>query len=1071
MPLINSKEERERIRLNPTFAEVCPTSLEDPGKNLESVSIYQTIDLMCEGQIEGLCDRHGDLIHITSDSTKNENGFKGIYLNDVPIKNTDSNTLNYNRVFADFRIGYEKQRALSKFNNPALSFSNAVQTLNLGTNLPGLGKEEGVVKDGVGGRFIVTGAKSVERNIAVLWNGSHYFAFFGENFLYAIHDIGTISQVRTAERAQVVAVNHAITNDSVDWVQIDMAVNALMWSDDKGNQSEATVNYIIKTGYIDDELTIKEGGSVMYMIGAIHGRSSAGYTRSHNVVLPPPLPRDRKDRFVKIFRIDRELMPTDVKLTKSLSVGALSEIVQQNLTYPHSVLMGMIFDARAFSQPPTRRFDVKMTKVFVPSNYDTVSRHYRGNWNGKFADRKKWTDNPAWAFYDLATNERYGIGRFGFKSQFIDKWNLYSVAKYCDQLVPTGYSGKYPPMSFTSTPAGVIVTIDDSGTDRVGESVMLDRFPEGATVCFYASKNVSGESLDKSFKRLIFQRDYSATNIFTFKIVKIPDVEEIFETYPDLQVLFLEQQKTQFQEAKNYINNYLRNQQNSTSTFVQTYMAGEPLDLEVRQGEATVQFHDFLPLLEPRFACNILLDQRQNAFNALNDIAALFRGMIYWSSGYIFVSNDQARESVMLFTNANVSDGAFIYSGSALTSRATVITVRYNDRDDSFKPKVEYLEDAAGIREFGVVEKDIVALGVTSSAQAHRLAKWMLYTIQTETDVIQFTTGQEGSYLRPGDVLKIQDKLKTSKRYGGRIKDINYAAHTVTLDEGIEQDITNQKITFLVPKSNTTMRELNKAADAKLKIAVENQKPSDGITMGEIDATRQTQIKQFTVVSVSETNVVTVAETTDTDFNLINKGFIWSVQNTAAAYEIEEVEYRVLSVVEQSFNEYQVTGMMYNRSKFAAVDESQNLERTQQSRISLAKMSSVGTLPSGSVSLQSFGNDPIVDIVQINKDTVTPEFNARFADVLASANTNNYYMNLDFSQLAVDNGVSAENTGGYVVDIYKNSGEKVRFSLDGYDQTVATVLVGNVKEKSNLTFEIYRYDASKKIDAGVPPQG
>ena len=1068
MHLSNSKEERERIRLNPTFAEVCPTSLKNPGKNLESVSIYQTIDLMCEGQIEGLCDRYGNLIHITSDSTKNEDGFKGIYLNDVPIKNTDSNTLNYNRVFADFRIGYEKQRALSKFNNPALSFSNAVQTLNLGTTLPGLGKEEGIVKDGAAGQFIVTGESGVKKNIAQLWEGKHYFAFFGENFLYAIDDMGTISQVRTAEKAQVVAVNHAITNDSVDWVQIDMATNALIWSDDKGNQHPVAVNYIIKTGYIDDELTIKEGGSVMYMIGAMHGRSSGGYTRSHNVVLPPPLPRDRKDRFVKIFRVDRELMPTDVRLTKSLSVQAVSEIVQQNLTYPHSVLMGMIFDARAFSQPPTRRFDVKMTKVFIPSNYDSVTREYKGNWNGKFANTKKWTDNPAWVFYDLATNERYGIGKFGFKSQFIDKWNLYSVAKYCDQLVPTGYSGKYPPMSFTSTPAGVIVTIDDSGTDRVGKSVMFDRFPEGGTVCFYDSKNVSGENLDRSFKRIIFERDYSATNIFTFKIVKIPDVEAIFEAYPDLQTLFLEQQKTQLQEARNYLISYLRDQQNSTSPFVQTYMAGEPLDLEVRQGEATVQFHGFLPLLEPRFTCNILLDQKQNAFNALNDIAALFRGMMYWSSGYIFASNDQAREAVMLFTNANVADGAFVYSGSSLTSRATVITVRYNDRDDSFKPKIEYLEDAAGIREFGLIERDVVALGITSSAQAHRLAKWMLYTTQTETDTVQFTTGQQGSYLRPGDVVKIQDKLKTSQRYGGRIKDIDYAAHTVTLDQGIEQDITNQKITFLVPKSNATVRGLNKTADAKLKIAVENQQPSAGISTDEIDATRQTQIKQFTVASVSETNVVTIAETTDADFNLIDKGFIWSVQNTAAAYEITEVEYRVLSVVEQSFSEYQVTGMMYNRSKFAAVDESQDLERTQQSKTSMVKVGGVDPLPSGSDNLQSFGNDPLVDVVLIDKDTVTPEFNARFVDVLDIANTNNMYMQLDFSQLAIDNGVSADNTGGYIVDVYKDSGEKVRFSLDGYDQTVATILVGDVKEKNNLTVEIYRYDASKKLNAGMP---
>ena len=79
-----------------TFKSICPTALVEPkSSDLESVSIYQTIDLLCEGEIAGLCDKHGNLIKITSDSNKNEDGFKGIYLNDVPVKNTDVNTLNY----------------------------------------------------------------------------------------------------------------------------------------------------------------------------------------------------------------------------------------------------------------------------------------------------------------------------------------------------------------------------------------------------------------------------------------------------------------------------------------------------------------------------------------------------------------------------------------------------------------------------------------------------------------------------------------------------------------------------------------------------------------------------------------------------------------------------------------------------------------------------------------------------------------------------------------------------------------------------------------------------------------
>ena len=1063
-----TREQLAKLRAYPTFETVCPTSKMEanPGFALENVSMYQTIDLLCEGEIEGLCDKHGNLIQITSDSAANENGFKGIILNDVPVKNTDSNTLNFNRTFADFRTGRGKQRALAKFKNPAISFSNAVQTINVDTSMPGLALSEQFIQGGRDSVFNVQGGNGEIINLGPKWQFSYGNSFRqAGNFIYAVPYLDSVNVIRTAEKNQVIHTNHTVTNDSVDWAQIDISVGGLVYNDSDGDQSPVMVNFVIKTGYADDELTIGEGGSVVYMIGSIYGISTSGYTRSYNIVLPPALPKDRRDRFIKVFRIDGELGARDVKLQKNLSVARVSEITEQNLTYPHSALMGMLFDARAFSSPPTRRFDVKMTKVLVPNNYNTVTRQYRGNWNGEFATTKKWTDNPAWCFYDLATNERYGIGKYGFKDQFVDRWNLYSVAKYCDEFVPTGYSGKYADMDYTCEAGGVIVTIDDSGADRLGKEALFQRFPETGLVVLYHNKNASDAKVDKSYKRLIFDRSYSASNIFTFKIVKTPDVEEVFEAYPAVQEGFLEQQKTKLQNAYAYILSYLSDQQNSASDFVVTYMAGEPLDSEIRKGSAATQFHG-LPLLEPRFSCNIYLDQKQNAFNALNDIAAIFRGMLYWSSGYIFASNDQAKEAVMIFTNANVADGSFVYSGSSLNSRSTVVTVRYNDRDDSYKPKVEFVEDSAGIREFGVVEKEVVALGVTSSGQANRLAKWMLYTNQTETDTIQFTTGQEGSYLKPGDVVKIQDKLKTSKRYGGRIKDIDYAANTITLDEGIEQDIVGQKITFIVPRANTTIRELNKEANSKIKIAVENQAPAEGMTTEELDATRQTQIKQFTIASVSETNVIAISETTDEEFNLVEKGFIWSVQNTSAEYEIEEVEYRIISINEQSFNEYQITGMMYNRSKFAAVDDSENLTKTQQSKNIVVD---VGALPSA---LENLGNNPVAAFTTIDKDTILPEFDARFPNIptlgaFEKSNIKNIYLTLNFDQLAADNSVNKTNTGGYVVEVYKASGEKVRFSLDGFDNTEATILIGAEQDAANMTFDIYRYDPSKRINAGV----
>lgn len=1063
------------------FSKVCPTAVSEPKDHkLEAVSIYQTIDLLCEGEIDGLCDQNGKLIRLTSDSNKNEDGFKGIYLNDVAVKNTNVNTLNYNRVFADFRIGGAKQRPLAKFANPSLSFTNAVQTLNIGVQLPGLNEQNSLINsarqvllvsqpqdfedEGEGAVDNATQIDLAKRYIP------YSYALKG-NFSFEIRNLESVAKIRKAEKAQVVAVTHRVTNDACTDIQIDMTVNSMAYSHSKGGTSPGAVNFIIKTSYVDDELTTVEGGSVKYIICSIYGKCSSAYTRSHNLPLPPPS-KDKRDRVVKIFRTDQELPINNVKMRKDLTVGNISEIVKQSLTYPHSALMGMIFDGRGFSQPPTRRFDCKLTKILLPSNYNPETREYTGNWDGAFSLSKKWSDNPAWIFYDLATNSRYGIGKYGFRDHFLDKWNLYSVGKYCDELVPTGYSGRFSNIDFTIDPGGVIVSIDDS-TTQFGEETLKTRFPQGGIVCLFETKNAAGTDLDTSYKRLIISPEYSS-DTFTFKIVKIPASGEVFLKYPGIKESFLEQQKNRISNEQDYLINILINQQATQLEYVNEYLAGEPLSITTTSGVAATQFNGYLPLLEARFACNLYFDRKQNAYNALNDICAIFRGMIYWSSGYMFVSNDQAKEAVMLFTNANVKDGVFSYTGSAETGRSTAITVRYNDETDSYKPKVEYLEDAASMRQFGYKEKEVIGLGITSRGQAHRLAKWMLYTNQTETDTIQFATGQEGSYLKPGDVVKVQDKLRTSKRYGGRIKKINHATKAVTLDEGVQENIVGQTITFLVPRANQTVRKLNETADSRLKIAFENDTPSEGMSTAEIDESRQTQIKEFTVASVSETNVVTISETTDEDFNLIQAGYIWSAQNNDSAYKIEEIEYRILAVSEQSSNDYQVTAMVYNRSKFKAVDESKSIENTQQTK---SLMVEVGSLPEP---LSSDGAEPEFNFTTISPESESrPVFDAVFPETIRGAAASNplikknaeTILDIDFSTLAAANAVNAENTGGYVIQVNKGNGEKVRFTNSGHDNTSALILLGDETiEKGNISVEILRLNKNLQLESTGLPQ-
>jgi hypothetical protein len=143
---------------------------------------------------------------------------------------------------------------------------------------------------------------------------------------------------------------------------------------------------------------------------------------------------------VEVTRITTDSMQAHV--TNQSYVDSITEIFNNELSYPNSSLISMNFNAEYFSQIPNRAFDIYLQKVKVPTGYDPIKKHYpvdpntdKPNWDGTFQAEKQWTDNPAWVFYDLLTNKRYGLGKF-VNNLTIDKWTLWEIAKYCDTLVP-----------------------------------------------------------------------------------------------------------------------------------------------------------------------------------------------------------------------------------------------------------------------------------------------------------------------------------------------------------------------------------------------------------------------------------------------------------------------------------------------------------------------------------------------------------------------------------------------------------------------------------------------------------
>jgi hypothetical protein len=225
---------------------------------------------------------------------------------------------------------------------------------------------------------------------------------------------------------------------------------------------------------------------------------------------------------------------------------------------------------------------------------------------------KKWTDNPAWCFYDLVTNPRYGLGDF-IDQNALDKWALYEISQYCDVLVPDGNGN-----------------------------------------------------------------------------------------------------------------------------------------------------------VEPRFTMNHLITSREEAYKVLNDLSSIFRGLTYYANGLIYAVQDSFKKALYQFNNTNVLEGDFNYSSSSKKARHSVAVVRYIDKLNLYTPAVEYVENEESIKRYGIRQIETTALGCTSRGQARRFGEWLLLSEAQETESVTFTVGQDGAYLRPGDIVQIYDQFRTPLNFRGR---------------------------------------------------------------------------------------------------------------------------------------------------------------------------------------------------------------------------------------------------------------------------------------------------------------
>lgn len=220
-----------------------------------------------------------------------------------------------------------------------------------------------------------------------------------------------------------------ITNLNLDAVILRVRFGALKQQDpSNGDVSGIVIDYSIEVQ--------TDGGSWELMLDTqMSGKTSANYERTHRIGLP-------KANNNWLIRVTRKTPNSSSEyVSDKMYIQAITEVVDLKLAYPNTALIGVQYDAETFSNIAKIAVDLKGVKIKVPSNYDPVGRTYVGVWDGLF--KRAYSNNPAWIYYDLCTNKRYALGN-RLTEQMIDKWSLYRLAQYCDQLVPNGKGGQEP---------------------------------------------------------------------------------------------------------------------------------------------------------------------------------------------------------------------------------------------------------------------------------------------------------------------------------------------------------------------------------------------------------------------------------------------------------------------------------------------------------------------------------------------------------------------------------------------------------------------------------------------------
>ncbi|WP_431618461.1 host specificity protein J [Citrobacter europaeus] len=493
---------------------------------------------------------------------------------------------------------------------------------------------------------------------------------------------GTENEISVgSEVSSATAWTRTFTNTQLSAVRLRLKWPSLFKQEDDGDLVGYSVNYAI-------DLQTDGGAWQTVLNTSVTGKTTSGYERSHRI----DLPQAGSTWTIRLRKITADA--NSAKIGDTMTLQSFTEVIDAKLRYPNTALLYIEFDSSQFNGSiPQLSCEPRGRVIRVPENYDPDTRTYSGTWQGAF--KWAWTDNPAWIFYDLVITDRFGLGN-RLSAANIDKWTLYQVSQFCDQLVPDGKGG--------------------SGT-------------------------------------------------------------------------------------------------------------------------------------EPRYTCNVYVQDRNDAYTVLRDFAAIFRGMTYWGGDQIVALADMPRDVDYAYTRANVIDGRFTYSSSTTKTRYTTALVSWSDPGNAYADAMEPVFEQPLVARYGFNQLEMTAIGCTRQSEANRKGRWGILT-NNKDRVVSFDVGLDGNIPQPGYIIAVSDEFLFGKVMGGRISAVN--GRVIKLDR-VADAAAGDRLILNLPSGasqSRTIQAINRES-VTVTTAYSETPQAEAVWVVESD---ELYAQQYRVVSVSDNN-------------------------------------------------------------------------------------------------------------------------------------------------------------------------------------------------------------------------